>query len=163
MEIYNEVVRDLLTPDDTPLRLLNDPEVTALFHLQRGTVVENFKKVTLKDWNRLKEPLSVCEGETALNEVSSRSHQILLESTTKKIVVLQNASTLTAANFVDLARIDYACQTLSTNVRMKEGRHINRSYFLSLVLWSFAIYLRNSFGGDVYINMNLQLHGSKSD
>lgn len=27
MEIYNEVVRDLLTPDDTPLRLLDDPEV----------------------------------------------------------------------------------------------------------------------------------------
>ncbi|PHT40456.1 hypothetical protein CQW23_19310 [Capsicum baccatum] len=26
MEIYNDVVRDLLTPDDTPLRLLDDPE-----------------------------------------------------------------------------------------------------------------------------------------
>ncbi|KAF3662507.1 hypothetical protein FXO38_11126 [Capsicum annuum] len=47
MEIYNEVVRDLLTPDNTPLRLLNDPEI--------------------------------------------------VESTTKKIVGLQNASTLTAA------------------------------------------------------------------
>ncbi|PHU19485.1 Kinesin-like protein NACK2 [Capsicum chinense] len=97
MEIYNEVVRDLLTTDNTPLRLLNDPE--------RGTVVEKFKKVTLKDWNHLKELLSMCEaqrkiGETALNEVSSRSHQIMcqiVESTTKKIVGLQNASTLTAA------------------------------------------------------------------
>ncbi|KAF3666304.1 hypothetical protein FXO37_10621 [Capsicum annuum] len=31
MEIYNEVVRDLLTPDNTPLRLLNDPEVNICF------------------------------------------------------------------------------------------------------------------------------------
>ncbi|PHT51257.1 Kinesin-like protein NACK1 [Capsicum baccatum] len=128
MEIYNEVVKDLLTQDDTPLRLLDDPE--------RGTVVEKLKEVTLKDWNHLKELLSVCEaqrkiGETALNEVSSRSHQILrltVESTAKKIVGLQNASTLTAAvNFVDLAGSERASQTLSANVRMKEGSHINRS------------------------------------
>ncbi|XP_055836022.1 kinesin-like protein KIN-7E isoform X2 [Solanum dulcamara] len=127
MEIYNEVVRDLLTPEDTPLRLLDDPE--------RGTVVEKLTEVTLKDWNHLKELLSVCEaqrkiGETALNEVSSRSHQILrltVESTAKKIVGL-NSSTLTATvNFVDLAGSERASQTLSANVRLKEGSHINRS------------------------------------
>jgi centromeric protein E len=28
MEIYNEAVRDLLSSDATPLRLLDDPEVT---------------------------------------------------------------------------------------------------------------------------------------
>lgn len=27
MEIYNEAVRDLLSSDSTPLRLLDDPEV----------------------------------------------------------------------------------------------------------------------------------------
>lgn len=27
MEIYNECVRDLLSTDNTPLRLLDDPEV----------------------------------------------------------------------------------------------------------------------------------------
>ncbi|XP_009767346.1 kinesin-like protein KIN-7E isoform X1 [Nicotiana tabacum] len=128
MEIYNEVVRDLLTPDDTPLRLLDDPE--------RGTVVEKLTEVTLKDWNHLKELLSVCEaqrkiGETALNEMSSRSHQILrltVESTAKKFVGFQNSSTLTSAvNFVDLAGSERASQTLSANVRLKEGSHINRS------------------------------------
>lgn len=31
MEIYNEVVRDLLSHDHTPLRLLDDPEVNNLF------------------------------------------------------------------------------------------------------------------------------------
>ncbi|CAN4122933.1 unnamed protein product [Withania somnifera] len=128
MEIYNEVVRDLLTPDDIPLRLLDDPE--------RGTVVEKLTEVLLKDWSHLKELLSVCEaqrkiGETVLNEVSSRSHQILrltVENTAKKIIGIQNSSTLTAAvNFVDLAGSERASQTLSANVRMKEGSHINRS------------------------------------
>lgn len=33
-----------------------------LFVLQRGTVVEKLTEVTLKDWNHLKELLSVCEG-----------------------------------------------------------------------------------------------------
>lgn len=35
MEIYNEVVRDLLGTDNSPLRLLDDPEVSFLiyFHL----------------------------------------------------------------------------------------------------------------------------------
>lgn len=31
MEIYNEVVRDLLGSDSTPLRLLDDPEVSFCF------------------------------------------------------------------------------------------------------------------------------------
>uniref|UniRef100_A0A2P2ITV7 Kinesin-like protein n=1 Tax=Rhizophora mucronata TaxID=61149 RepID=A0A2P2ITV7_RHIMU len=74
MEIYNESVRDLLSTDTTPLRLLDDPE--------RGTVVEKLSEETLRDWNHFKEHLSLCEaqrqiGETSLNETSSRSHQIL--------------------------------------------------------------------------------------
>lgn len=31
MEIYNEAIRDLLSTDNTPLRLLDDPEVNATF------------------------------------------------------------------------------------------------------------------------------------
>ncbi|KAB1671068.1 hypothetical protein [Gossypium barbadense] len=46
MEIYNESVRDLLSADSTPLRLLDDPE--------RGTVVEKLtEEETLQDWNHL--------------------------------------------------------------------------------------------------------------
>lgn len=37
-------------------------QVSNLFHLQRGTVVEKLTEITLKDWNHLKELLSVCEG-----------------------------------------------------------------------------------------------------
>ncbi|KAK7860341.1 kinesin-like protein kin-7i [Quercus suber] len=128
MEIYNEAVRDLLSSDSGPLRLLDDPE--------KGTVVERLTEVTLKDWSHLKELLSICEaerkiGETSLNETSSRSHQIMrltIESTAREYRGMENSSTLAAqVNFVDLAGSERASQTLSVGTRLKEGSHINRS------------------------------------
>ncbi|XP_022751442.1 kinesin-like protein KIN-7G isoform X2 [Durio zibethinus] len=128
MEIYNESVRDLLSADNTPLRLLDDPE--------RGTVVEKLTEETLWDWNHFKELLSVCEaqrqiGETSLNETSSRSHQILrvtIESSAREFLGNDKSSTLAATvNFVDLAGSERASQTLSAGARLKEGCHINRS------------------------------------
>ncbi|PSR99620.1 Kinesin-like protein isoform 2 [Actinidia chinensis var. chinensis] len=128
MEIYNEAVRDLLSQDSTPLRLLDDPE--------RGTIVEKLTEETLRDWSHLNELLSICEaqrqiGETSLNEMSSRSHQILrltIESSAREFLGAGNSSTLTASvNFVDLAGSERASQTLSAGSRLKEGCHINRS------------------------------------
>ncbi|KAF8099837.1 hypothetical protein N665_0237s0088 [Sinapis alba] len=128
MEIYNESVRDLLSTDISPLRLLDDPE--------KGTVVEKLIEETLRDWNHFKELLSICIaqrqiGETALNEVSSRSHQILrltVESTAREYLANEKFSTLTATvNFVDLAGSERASQSLSAGTRLKEGGHINRS------------------------------------
>ena len=128
MEIYNESVRDLLSTDSSPLRLLDDPE--------KGTVVEKLTEETLRDWNHFKELLSICIaqrqiGETALNEASSRSHQILrltVESTAREYLANEKFSTLTATvNFVDLAGSERASQSLSAGTRLKEGGHINRS------------------------------------
>ncbi|KAJ8772560.1 hypothetical protein K2173_027737 [Erythroxylum novogranatense] len=128
IEIYNEAVRDLLSPDSTPLRLLDDPE--------RGTVVEKLTEETLTDSSHLQELLSICEaqrqiGETSLNETSSRSHQILrltVESSSRENLSYGKCSTLTASvNFVDLAGSERASQTLAAGARLKEGSHINRS------------------------------------
>ncbi|KAF8098054.1 hypothetical protein N665_0275s0024 [Sinapis alba] len=128
MEIYNESVRDLLSTDISPLRLLDDPE--------KGTVVEKLTEETLRGWNHFKELLSICIaqrhiGETALNEVSSRSHQILrltVESTAREYLANDKFSTLTATvNFIDLAGSERASQSLSAGTRLKEGGHINRS------------------------------------
>ncbi|XP_031385160.1 kinesin-like protein KIN-7F isoform X2 [Punica granatum] len=128
MEIYNESVRDLLSADSTPLRLLDDPE--------RGTIVEKLTEEPLRDWNHFQELLAVCEaqrqiGETALNETSSRSHQILrliIESSTRELLGKDNSSMLAATvNFVDLAGSERASQSLSAGARLKEGCHINRS------------------------------------
>ncbi|KAI4989186.1 hypothetical protein ZWY2020_036503 [Hordeum vulgare] len=128
MEIYNEAVRDLLSSDAAPLRLLDDPE--------KGTVVEKLTEETLRDKGHLLELLAVCEaqrqiGETALNETSSRSHQILrltVESSTKQFLGKGNSSTLQACvNFVDLAGSERASQTAASGMRLKEGSHINKS------------------------------------
>ncbi|KAE8712641.1 Kinesin-like protein NACK1 [Hibiscus syriacus] len=128
MEIYNEAVRDLLSPDSYPLRVLDDPE--------RGTVVEKLTEVTLRNREHLHELLSICEaqrqiGETSLNETSSRSHQILrltIESCAREYAGARNSSILEASvNFVDLAGSERASQTLTAGARLKEGCHINRS------------------------------------
>ncbi|KAI3807354.1 hypothetical protein L1987_23281 [Smallanthus sonchifolius] len=128
IEIYNECVRDLLSADGTPLRLLDDPE--------KGTVVDKLTEIHLEDWTHLMELLAVCEaqrkiGETSMNEMSSRSHQIIrltIESTANEFSVIDSASTLTATvNFIDLAGSERASQTLSAGKRLKEGGHINRS------------------------------------
>ncbi|CAI9757821.1 unnamed protein product [Fraxinus pennsylvanica] len=128
MEIYNESVRDLLSPDCIPLRLLDDPE--------RGTTVEKLTEEILRDWNHVIELLSVCEaqrqiGETSLNDTSSRSHQIIrltIESSSREVFLKDNSSFLSATvNFVDLAGSERASQSLSEGTRLKEGCHINRS------------------------------------
>uniref|UniRef100_A0A453RQ72 Kinesin motor domain-containing protein n=1 Tax=Aegilops tauschii subsp. strangulata TaxID=200361 RepID=A0A453RQ72_AEGTS len=70
-------------------------------------------------------------GETALNEASSRSHQILrltIESSVKQYLGKGKSSTLVSCvNFVDLAGSERASQTASAGMRLKEGSHINRS------------------------------------
>ncbi|KAJ8764335.1 hypothetical protein K2173_006075 [Erythroxylum novogranatense] len=128
MEIYNESVRDLLSTDTAPLRLLDDPE--------KGTVVEKLYEETIRHCSHFRELLSICEaqrqiGETSLNETSSRSHQILrlvIESSAHEFLGNDKSSTLIATvNFVDLAGSERASQTLSAGMRLKEGCHINRS------------------------------------
>ncbi|KAL8217643.1 hypothetical protein R6Q57_021016 [Mikania cordata] len=70
-------------------------------------------------------------GETKLNEMSSRSHQILrlmVESSACEYEGSDSGRTLAASvNFVDLAGSERASQTLAAGTRLKEGSHINRS------------------------------------
>ncbi|CAL0304261.1 unnamed protein product [Lupinus luteus] len=128
IEIYNEIVRDLLGTDNSPLRLRDDPE--------RGPILEKLTEETLQDWGHLEGLLSLCEaqrhvGETSLNEKSSRSHQIIrltIESSAREFLGKGNSATLSASvNFVDLAGSERASQVSSAGVRLKEGCHINRS------------------------------------
>ncbi|GJP55552.1 hypothetical protein CLOM_g14510 [Closterium sp. NIES-68] len=144
IEIYNEIVRDLLSPDSGPLRLLDDPE--------RGTVVERLTEVEVESKGQLERLLVHCAaqrevGETSLNDASSRSHQIirlLVEScpsamppaphlsprqpATSAPADAAAAQVLSASlNFVDLAGSERASQTHVAGTRLKEGCHINRS------------------------------------
>ncbi|PKA55403.1 Kinesin-like protein NACK1 [Apostasia shenzhenica] len=126
LEIYNEIVRDLLKPDSGPLRLLDDPE--------KGTIVEKLEEETAKDSEHLRHLIGICEaqrqiGETALNDTSSRSHQII--RLTVESSLRENSDCVKAyvanLNFVDLAGSERASQTNAEGARLKEGCHINLS------------------------------------
>lgn len=130
LEIYNEVVKDLLNTDNSsgPLRLMDDPE--------KGTIIERLVEDNVRDIKHLHQVLSIVEahrqvGETMLNETSSRSHQIIrltVESYPRDIPNGGLVKSLVAnLNLVDLAGSERASQTQSEGTRLKEGCHINRS------------------------------------
>ncbi|KAI4350954.1 hypothetical protein L6164_005356 [Bauhinia variegata] len=127
LEIYNENVRDLLNSESgRNLKLLDDPE--------KGTVVEKLVEETASDDKHLRHLISICEaqrqvGETALNDNSSRSHQIIrltIQSTLRESSD-RVRSFVATLNFVDLAGSERASQTHSDGTRLREGCHINLS------------------------------------
>ncbi|CAH2075880.1 unnamed protein product [Thlaspi arvense] len=142
IEIYNEAIRDLLSSDGTSLRLRDDPE--------KGTVVEKATEETLRDWNHLKELLSVCEVTCCPESKLSRYYNLCstaykdslilslaldcivdfqtVESSAREFVDKENSTTLVATvSFIDLAGSERASQAMSAGARLKEGCHINRS------------------------------------
>ncbi|KAG8373871.1 hypothetical protein BUALT_Bualt11G0070400 [Buddleja alternifolia] len=126
LEIYNETVVDLLNRESGCLRLLDDPE--------RGTIVDKLIEEVVKDDQHLRHLISICEaqrqvGETALNDKSSRSHQIIrltIESSLREDSGCVK-SFIASLNLVDLAGSERATQTNTDGTRLKEGSHINRS------------------------------------
>ncbi|KAL3824797.1 hypothetical protein ACJIZ3_020826 [Penstemon smallii] len=127
LEIYNENVKDLLNSDSgRTLKLLDDPE--------KGTVVEKLVEETANDDQHLRHLIQICDaqrqvGETALNDTSSRSHQIIrltIESTLRESPDCVR-SYIASLNFVDLAGSERASQTNAEGARLREGCHINLS------------------------------------
>ncbi|KAK4844775.1 hypothetical protein QYF36_024310 [Acer negundo] len=127
LEIYNENVKDLLNSDPgRNLKLLDDPE--------KGTVVEKLVEETANGSQHLRQLINICEaqrqvGETALNDTSSRSHQIIrltIESTLRENSDCVR-SFVASLNFVDLAGSERASQTHADGARLREGCHINLS------------------------------------
>lgn len=80
MQIYNEIVKDLLRPDSGPLRLLNDPEVCnfvrACAHThtqthmikQKGTIMDKLDEGIAKDSQYLRHLRAICEDTATYNK-----------------------------------------------------------------------------------------------
>ncbi|KAK6154013.1 hypothetical protein DH2020_013652 [Rehmannia glutinosa] len=128
-DIYMHIIncRDLLNSESgRNLKLLDDPE--------KGTVVEKLVEETAKDNQHLRHLIHICDaqrqvGETALNDTSSRSHQIIrltIESTLRESSDCVR-SYVASLNFVDLAGSERASQTNAEGTRLREGCHINLS------------------------------------
>ncbi|KAH9320429.1 hypothetical protein KI387_015068, partial [Taxus chinensis] len=123
LEVYNETVRDLLSPG-RPLVLREDKQgivAAGLTQYQAYSTDEVMALLQQGNQNRTTEP-------TRMNETSSRSHAIL--QVVAEYKVKESSTTITRAgklSLIDLAGSERALATDLRTLRSLEGANINRS------------------------------------
>lgn len=125
VEIYNEVIRDLLSDATDPtVAIREDPrkgvycEATEIIITDYDSIIKALKRGTSK---------RTVES-TAMNDTSSRSHTIFKIVVESKQSVGSDGSVLVASlNLVDLAGSESVRHTGATGQRAKEGGKINQS------------------------------------
>ncbi|KAK6941955.1 Kinesin motor domain [Dillenia turbinata] len=125
LEIYNEVVNDLLNPAGQNLRIRED---------HQGTFVEGVKEEVVLSPAHALSLIAAGEehrhvGSTNFNLLSSRSHTIFtltIESSPCGENCEGEAVTLSQLNLIDLAGSE-SSRAETTGVRRKEGSYINKS------------------------------------
>lgn len=134
LEIYNEVIKDLLNPSDKRLEVREHPSLGIYVKDLASLVVSDAESVTklIEQGNGVRQVAA-----TKMNERSSRSHScfmIKIETKTVDIVTMDDGkevkqtSTVTARlNLVDLAGSERQSKTQATGARLKEGAAINKS------------------------------------
>ncbi|XP_052438989.1 kinesin-like protein KIF19 [Carassius gibelio] len=126
IEIYNEIIRDLLNPSSGYLELREDAKgeirIAGITEFSTCNAKEIMALLTKGNKQRTQES-------TAANKTSSRSHAILQVTVKQKSRVKDiNEEVRVGKLFmVDLAGTERASQTQNRGKRMKEGAHINRS------------------------------------
>ncbi|XP_075813018.1 kinesin-like protein KIF19 [Microtus pennsylvanicus] len=126
LEIYNEVIRDLLNPSSGFLELREDSrgsiQIAGITEVSTSNAQEIMQLLTKGNRQRTQEP-------TATNKTSSRSHAVLQVTVHQKSRGgdLAEEVRLGRLFMVDLAGAERAAQTQNRGKRMKEGAHINRS------------------------------------
>ncbi|KAL6082666.1 hypothetical protein STEG23_005866 [Scotinomys teguina] len=126
LEIYNEVIRDLLNPSSGFLELREDSrgsiQIAGITEVSTSNAQEIMQLLTKGNRQRTQEP-------TATNKTSSRSHAVLQVTVHQKSRGgdLTEEVHLGRLFMVDLAGAERAAQTQNQGKRMKEGAHINRS------------------------------------
>jgi centromeric protein E len=136
MEIYNEVVNDLLNPAGHNLRIRED---------KQGTFVEGIKEEVVLSPAHALSLIAAGEeqrhvGSTNFNLLSSRSHTIFtltIESSPLGDKSKGEAVHLSQLNLVDLAGSE-SSKVETSGVRRKEGSYINKS-LLTLGTVSFFV------------------------
>ncbi|KAL1824184.1 hypothetical protein ACET3Z_010962 [Daucus carota] len=125
LEVYNEVIYDLLVRSSGHLELREDP--------QNGIIVAGLRSIKVNSADRILELLNLGNSRrktesTEANETSSRSHAVLEITVTKKQKnkycnqVIRGKLAL-----VDLAGSERASETQSGGQKLRDGANINRS------------------------------------
>ncbi|KAJ0401552.1 hypothetical protein ATCC90586_002860 [Pythium insidiosum] len=130
LEIYNEVIKDLLHPSDKLLKIREHPDLGIYVEQLAELVVKDPADVTrlLAQGNKVRQVAA-----TQMNERSSRSHScftLKISSKTRQSLPngVEKETAMTAKiNLVDLAGSERASKTGATGERLKEGAAINKS------------------------------------
>ncbi|KAK6476001.1 kinesin-like protein KIF19 isoform X1 [Huso huso] len=126
LEIYNEMIRDLLNPASGYLDLREDSkgeiQIAGITEVSTNNAKEIMLLLTKGNKQRTQEP-------TAANNTSSRSHAVLQVTVKQKSRVKNITEEVRVGRLfmIDLAGTERASQTQNRGKRMKEGAHINRS------------------------------------
>lgn len=147
LEIYNEMIRDLLNPSLGYLDLREDSkgviQVAGITEVSTINAKEIMQLLMKGNKQRTQEP-------TAANKTSSRSHAILQVTVRQKnrIKNITQEVRMGRLFMIDLAGSERASQTQNRGQRMKEGAHINRS----LLALGNCINALSDRGGNKYVN-----------
>lgn len=151
LEIYNEHVNDLLSPESTTTQDLGatanpgNSSVKIMESRSRGVFVHGAREEIVSTPSHAFSLLAVGDarrqsGATEMNQRSSRSHavfRLLIES--KQSHGTGKSTRVSSLSLVDLAGSECAKSTNSTGGRLREGQHINRSLMtLAQVVWKLA-------------------------
>ncbi|VFQ99048.1 unnamed protein product [Cuscuta campestris] len=125
LEIYNEEINDLFVGENQKLSIHES--------LERGVFVAGLREEIVNSAEQVFDLLKLGEakrhfGETNMNVRSSRSHTIfrmVIESKEKNSS--DDAIRVSVLNLVDLAGSERIAKTGAGGVRLKEGKHINKS------------------------------------
>nr|XP_058148454.1 kinesin-like protein KIF19 [Dasypus novemcinctus] len=126
LEIYNEVIRDLLNPSSGFLDLREDSrgsiQIAGITEASTSNAQEIMQLLTKGNRQRTQEP-------TATNKTSSRSHAVLQVTVRQwgRGADLAEEARIGRLFMVDLAGSERASQAQNQGKRRKEGAHINRS------------------------------------
>ncbi|XP_073901312.1 kinesin-like protein KIF19 isoform X2 [Castor canadensis] len=147
LEIYNEMIRDLLNPALGYLELREDSkgviQVAGITEVSTINAKEIMQLLMKGNRQRTQEP-------TAANQTSSRSHAVLQVAVRQRSRVKNILQDVRQGRLflIDLAGSERASQTQNRGQRMKEGAHINRS----LLALGNCINALSDKGSNKYIN-----------
>ncbi|XP_041843275.1 kinesin-like protein KIFC3 isoform X2 [Melanotaenia boesemani] len=125
VEIYNEVLRDLLSKDGDKLDIKINPDGTGQLHVPGLRVIE------VKSFQHIKKILATARRNritfgTQMNQHSSRSHALLC-ITVQGTDLATGSKTTGKLNLVDLAGSERVWKSGAEGERLKEAQNINRS------------------------------------
>ncbi|VFQ70298.1 unnamed protein product [Cuscuta campestris] len=125
LEVYNEVIYDLLEKSSSHLELRENPG--------QGIVVAGLRCIKVKSSDKILELLNLGNSRrktdtTEANETSSRSHAVLEIQVTRKLCAkYPNQVIKGKLALVDLAGSERASETKSGGQKLRDGANINKS------------------------------------